>query len=318
MPFYTLSEQDDLEEQSGVTPTTFQTSALILVSSLLEQHRITYGLIGGMNFCLRGSGRTTSDIDIAVDNRPRMETLLDIFNNDRNIWRPGNKLQWASGVARLFVRVQGNMVQIDLMPKGAEGFLIPNDLRAAVETLNVTTLTQCKFLRIGPLVAAKIKAHYGRETDDDYDDLRFVCKSQSYAPMVRQAANTFRREWKESFLGRVIEEEPELETQVRWALHMERSPPPGDKSSPSRSGGKGSGGSSGRSGGGGSSSRSGGGGSSSRSGGGGSSSRGGGGGSSSRSPPRDGDKSHDGYWTFSGKHNKWYHSSSNGSIQWAR
>ena len=200
-------------------------------------------------------------------------------------------MQWASGVARLFVDVQGRMVQIDLKPIGAEGHLIPNDLRAAIETLAITSTTQCRFLRIGPLVAAKIKAHHSRETIDDYRDLIFVCSSTSYGPMVREAAHTFRWEWKESFLERVIRNDPALETRVRWALRMERTPSP--------RGGRGGG--------------SGGGSSSS----GGSGSGGGGGRSAGRNSPRDGDKSPDGYWTFSARYNKWYHRSSNGNVQWA-
>jgi hypothetical protein len=83
MPSYTIDELDDLEQQAQNTPPQFQRAALGLVSSLLEENAITYGLIGGMNFYIRGSGRTTGDIDIAVDNRPRMDSLLNIFNDHR-------------------------------------------------------------------------------------------------------------------------------------------------------------------------------------------------------------------------------------------
>ncbi|KAG8158094.1 hypothetical protein KVR01_011855 [Diaporthe batatas] len=336
MPSYTMDQLDDLEEQSESTPPHYQTLALALVSGLLEANAISYGVMGGMNFYLRGSGRATGDIDIAVDNQPRMDNLLNIFNNNPAIWRPASRMQWASGVARLFVNVQGRLAQVDLKPKGAEGHLIPSDLSAAVETLEIASGARCKFLSIGPLVAAKIKAHYGRETRDDYVDLMFVCRSSNYAPLVRRAAGSFRPEWKACFLERVIETDPRYETQVRWALGMDRSPSPEDKGSRSGSdggrgsGSRGSGGGSSRHGGSASGSRGSGGGSHSSSGGSsrhsgsasggsgsGSGSRGGSGGSSGGSAPRDGDKSKDGYWTFSAKYNKWYHRSGDGTYKWA-
>lgn len=83
MPSYTLDQLDDLEEQAQEPSPQYQRSALALVSSLLEQNAIAYGVMGGMNFYLRGSGRTTGDVDIAVDNQPRMSYLLDIFNGQR-------------------------------------------------------------------------------------------------------------------------------------------------------------------------------------------------------------------------------------------
>lgn len=133
-------------------------------------------------------------------------------------------MQWVSGVARLFIEIQGQMVQVDLLPTGAQGFIKIDNLQSAVEPLRLSSTTQCMFLRVGPLVTAKIKAHYGREMLKDYQDLRFVCKSTSYAPLVKDAANTFRREWKESFLSQLIQNHPQDEGQVRWALNMDSSP----------------------------------------------------------------------------------------------
>ncbi|KAK2602273.1 hypothetical protein N8I77_008822 [Diaporthe amygdali] len=288
MPSYTDDQLDDLEEAAETSTPQDQKAALAIVSGLLERNAISYGVMGGMNFYLRGSGRATGDVDIAVDNPPRMDSLLTIFNSHPNIYRPGNRMQWASGVARLFVSVQGRLVQVDLKPKGAEGHLIPSDLARAVDTLQLSTTTQCKVLSIGPLVAAKIKAHYNRETNDDYRDLMFVCRSATYAPLVREAAGSFRAQWKESFLEKVIDNNPELERQVRWALNMDRSPSPKDK----KSGGGGGGGGNDRGG------------------------RGGGGGSSRSSSPRDGDRSSDGYWTYSSRNKGWYHVHGDGRTSW--
>ena len=182
----------------------------------------------------------------------------------------------------------------------------------------------CNLLKIGPLVAAKIKAHYGRETRDDYDDLMFVCRSSTYAPLVRAAAGNFRREWKECFLEKVIEKEPTKEEHIRWALNMPRTPSPPRKQKPGPgSGGNGRGGSGGA--GGSSSSKIGG--QSGRSDGQcssssaskhkASSSTSKTGQSSSSEAPRDGDKSKDGYWTYSAHYNDWYHKHSDGGYTWA-
>lgn len=138
-------------------------------------------------------------------------------------------MQWVSGVARLFVDIQGEMVQVDLLPKGAEGFSISGDLRSAVELLTVSSTVQCMFVRIGPVVAAKIKAYYVREALKDYQDLIFACTSDPYAPLVRDAANIFRKEWKETFLDQVIRTNPQLEGRIRWAMNMQPTPPPKDK-----------------------------------------------------------------------------------------
>lgn len=77
MPCYTLDKLDDLEIAAEKANKINQKAALIIITGLLEQHNITYGIIGGMNFYLRGSGRTTEDIDIAVDNMPRIDSFLE-------------------------------------------------------------------------------------------------------------------------------------------------------------------------------------------------------------------------------------------------
>ena len=85
MPTYTIEDLDDLEVAAEAASSLQQSTALALVVSIFERNSITYGVIGGMNFYLRGSKRTTLDVDIAVDNRPRMDDLLDIFNNQQRL-----------------------------------------------------------------------------------------------------------------------------------------------------------------------------------------------------------------------------------------
>lgn len=81
MPSYTDDQLDDLEEAAETSTPQDQKAALAIVSGLLERNAISYGVMGGMNFYLRGSGRATGDVDIAVDNPPRMDSLLTIFNS---------------------------------------------------------------------------------------------------------------------------------------------------------------------------------------------------------------------------------------------
>lgn len=85
MPSYTLDQLDDLELAAEDPSLRSLDQALALISGLFEQHGITYGIIGGMNFYVRGSGRTTEDIDIVVDNIPRMDSLLNIFNGSNEL-----------------------------------------------------------------------------------------------------------------------------------------------------------------------------------------------------------------------------------------
>ncbi|KAH8663797.1 hypothetical protein BGZ61DRAFT_539102 [Ilyonectria robusta] len=81
MPSYQADDLDDLEfAAEGASPDQ-QSIASSRVVRIFEENTITYGVMGGMNFYLRGSGRTTGDVDIAVHNRPRMDALLDIFNS---------------------------------------------------------------------------------------------------------------------------------------------------------------------------------------------------------------------------------------------
>ncbi|KAK7422971.1 hypothetical protein QQX98_001261 [Neonectria punicea] len=229
MPLYREEDLDDLEISAENANPDEQSVALGRVVRIFEENAITYGVMGGMNFYLRGSGRTTGDVDIAVDNRPRMDALLDVFNNQEGVYRPANRMQWVSGVARIFVDVKGQLVQIDLKPKGAEGHLIPSDITGSLETLTVNTSSgtfSCQILAIGPLAAAKIKSHYSRETRDDYTDLVFICTNEAYRAQVRAAARTFRQEWKDCFMDKVIEHDSDLEESIRWALDMPRTPSP--------------------------------------------------------------------------------------------
>lgn len=103
---------------------------------------------------------------------------------------------WLSGIARILVTLGdvagpgGNeqCVQFDLKSnaKASEGYRIPPNIASLVEQKTVYSGAggpfRCDFLRIGPLVRAKVAAHFNREEDKDYTDLLFVCCSKTYAP----------------------------------------------------------------------------------------------------------------------------------------
>ncbi|KAK1767438.1 hypothetical protein QBC33DRAFT_68820 [Phialemonium atrogriseum] len=159
MPTYTEDDLDGLEEAAENASPDQQSIGLEFVAGVLEGNSITYGVMGGMNFYLPGSGRATGDVDIAVDNPPRMGDLLTVFDNQERVFRPANRMQWVSGVARIFVSVQSQLVQLDLKPKGAEGHLIPSNIAGSVDRMSFRTTQgpfDCYLLAIGPLVAAKI------------------------------------------------------------------------------------------------------------------------------------------------------------------
>lgn len=83
MPSYTLEGLDDLEMSAETATPEDQKVALAFVVGILEDIPIGYGVMGGMNFHLRGSGRTTTDIDVAIDNSPRMRDLLRVFDSEK-------------------------------------------------------------------------------------------------------------------------------------------------------------------------------------------------------------------------------------------
>ncbi|KAK3293764.1 uncharacterized protein B0H64DRAFT_364605 [Chaetomium fimeti] len=122
--YNTHGELTELEEQAESASGRHQTTALGIIASIFNNAGLAYALMGGMNFYLRGSGRTTQDVDLAVNRRPSLGHILDLLNNES---RPGpnSRMLWASGVARIFVRVNSHVVQLDLKSQSAEGHGMP-------------------------------------------------------------------------------------------------------------------------------------------------------------------------------------------------
>lgn len=133
-------------------------------------------------------------------------------------------------MARIFVDV-GRLIQFDLMPKGADGFLIHLDLTTATERWTVSNISEsfeCNLLLVEHMVSTKLRAHHTRgagenvtkasELGNDYVDLRYICSSSQYAPLIREFSASYRPEWKASFLHEVrAREEPDADA-IAWAM----------------------------------------------------------------------------------------------------
>ena len=138
---------------------------------------------------------------------------------------------WVGGVARIFVLVGDQQVQIDLKWQRAEGHGMPSDLLAATELIPIKSdRNPIRFLSVGPLVRAKFQS-YGRGRDGDYVDLVFVCTHRTYATAVRDVAEEIHLAKREGLLEEVQKREPRNEEAVRFALMLDRSPSPEDQGS---------------------------------------------------------------------------------------
>lgn len=118
-------------------------------------------------------------------------------------------MAWVGGVARTFVRVNTQQVQIDLKWQKSEGHGMPLDLDSATEVFHLTkdkdqTAPGVRFLKVGPLVKAKFQS-YGREKPGDYVDLLFICTHPKYGAEVKGAAGEIRLEKRELFVREVAE-----------------------------------------------------------------------------------------------------------------
>jgi hypothetical protein len=80
--YYPPADLDDLEEAAAQATADHQREALQVVADIFNAHQLPYGLMGGMNFYLRGSGRTTEDADLAVTGTQSLQATLDLLNEE--------------------------------------------------------------------------------------------------------------------------------------------------------------------------------------------------------------------------------------------
>jgi hypothetical protein len=194
-------------------------------------------------------------------------------------------------VSVIYVDIQGQLVRIELQPRGEAADLIRTHPAACIEPVSLSTkaaVFDCSLLKVAPLVAFTLESHFVTKAAGDYRNLVFVCKSPTWASQVRQAAMgaALPQKWRDCFLNKVLKRDPNDEIQIRSSLDMW----PNVLLPAAAAGGQalqvtyGVGG--------------------------------GYGGEvvlkRNRNAPRDGDKTKDGYWTYSGKHHVWYHKHQDG------
>ncbi len=80
--FYPPADLDDLEEEAETATPEQQRRGLQVVADIFNAAGLPYALMGGMNFYLRGSGRTTQDVDLAVSGAVQLEAILNLLNNE--------------------------------------------------------------------------------------------------------------------------------------------------------------------------------------------------------------------------------------------
>lgn len=79
---YPIDELAGLEDQAAKAEPYHQARAFAHVANVLAARGIVYGGMGGFNFYNLGSTRETQDVDVAVSSSPRMDKILDYFNDD--------------------------------------------------------------------------------------------------------------------------------------------------------------------------------------------------------------------------------------------
>lgn len=115
-------------------------------------------------------------------------------------------MSWMGGVARTFVKIGEQQVQIDLKWQKSEGHGMPMDLNAATEIHHITQghSTGVRFLKVGPLVKAKFQS-YGRGKPGDYADLLFICTHPEYKKEVSDVADEIRLDKREAFVQELLQ-----------------------------------------------------------------------------------------------------------------
>ena len=78
---YHINDLDDLEEKAVDANSRNFAAARDYVSRLLNRNSVRWALMGGYSLSLRGSGRRTFDIDVAV--QATMLTMQNIIKNEQ-------------------------------------------------------------------------------------------------------------------------------------------------------------------------------------------------------------------------------------------
>jgi len=153
---------------------------------------------------------------------------------------PQKPLLWVGGVARIFINVdEAQLVQVDLKHLTAsthdfeaetEQIFVPSPptsssssspLKPAIPSQNTTDPIPVRFFKIAALVRLKLHAHYIRESNNDYHDLRFACLDEKYGPLVKGMSREYLYEHRVLFLEKVGENDPGDEGVMMGVLNLD-------------------------------------------------------------------------------------------------
>ncbi|KAL4903629.1 hypothetical protein BDW74DRAFT_179623 [Aspergillus multicolor] len=163
-------------------------AATVYMASILATNEIRYTIMSGFSLRLRGSTRTTHDVDVAVG--CSMGRLLEVIRPREWIRRPAGH---TAGVIRAFVAAGGDhdhglprqIVAVDLTLPGSLG--APEDLSTASEAIPINTPSgqqELVLLDVKSILVAKLGVFFARASAKDFHDLEFLGRcmaSQAYA-----------------------------------------------------------------------------------------------------------------------------------------
>lgn len=80
--YYPPEDLDDLEELAESATGPHLEAALQIIAAHFRDAHLAYGVMGGFNFYVRGSGRATQDVDVAVSKNRSLEATLGLLSDD--------------------------------------------------------------------------------------------------------------------------------------------------------------------------------------------------------------------------------------------
>ncbi|KAI1389323.1 uncharacterized protein F4822DRAFT_196912 [Hypoxylon trugodes] len=224
---YTDDQLFELEEQSEMATQNYLYYALEYVVRMLDREGIVYAVMGGVSMQLRGFlSRITTDVDIAVDTKPRI--LNEIVAQDHRIYRPRPGAA-STGIARIFVRtgpeynerVESLPVEVDLIMSGHLG--APKDIaNGSIQIVARTPwgTSRYKILNTESIFKAKLGAYSIREGINDYQDLEWM--SFNLGPRIREFAHRLHRQNRDTFAAALAESGSYTQEDIEHVYHWLR------------------------------------------------------------------------------------------------
>ncbi|KAI1444748.1 hypothetical protein F5Y02DRAFT_389048 [Annulohypoxylon stygium] len=226
---YTIDQLFELEEESGQASQDHLFYALEHIVQQLEAAGVEYAVMGGLSMQLRGyDSRTTIDVDLAIDMKPR--SLNSLLASDDRIYRP-RPTAASTGIARVFVltgpaygeQVEPLPVLVDLILAGNLG--APRNIAEASTQATASTpwgSRVYKILSVQHIFKAKLRSYASRFAENDYNDLIWMWLN--LAEQVRQFSHQLDWEERDGFYNAVVESDsytPDDLNDLHTILHLD-------------------------------------------------------------------------------------------------